>query len=184
MKTLNLKSVNKKIQEKWPALRLVKGNGYFYFVSNDPFLGTALDCVEHSVYVYKLNDQRLNQWISDADAVMNLVGDLPLPKREYWFISGGMGYTVYLDGQCFKYKRKKQYRFAVFAKIRATPTGSKKKKRLQSGWMLVGFSDAEGGPRRMIQRFLNDDQYDGFVIEKEIVADFDRTKMVNLKDTG
>lgn len=109
--------------------------------------------------------------------------EYPAPQKEFWSFGHKWGYKIYVDGQCFRATRTKSYRFAVFAKIRAIPTGSKKKKRLESGWMLVGFSDAEGGPERVIQRFLNDDRYEGFVIEKEIVADFDRLKMVRLKDT-
>ena len=60
---LRLKSVNKKIQEKYPDLELIKGDAYFYFFStNEKIYG--LECT--SVYVYKLNDLTLEQWIKEA----------------------------------------------------------------------------------------------------------------------
>lgn len=68
---LTLARVNKKIQEKYPKLLLVRGEDYFYFSSDDDALADALLARESSaVYVYRLNHQSLEQWLADADWVM------------------------------------------------------------------------------------------------------------------
>ena len=63
---LALKTINKEIQKHFPQLELVKGEGYFYFISDDVDI-YGLDST--SIYCYKLNDLSLNSWISEAENV-------------------------------------------------------------------------------------------------------------------
>ena len=72
---LKLKTVNKKIQEKYPHLILENGVGYFYFTSENESLSNALlRLPSTSVEVYRLNHQTLDQWLSDADQIMKKIG--------------------------------------------------------------------------------------------------------------
>jgi hypothetical protein len=66
MKTLTLKSVNKKIQEKYPTLKVVKaGRVFIAFESSDPFLMEALNQFDHRLHM--LNEQSIDEWLKDAD---------------------------------------------------------------------------------------------------------------------
>jgi len=65
-----LKTINKKIQELHPTFELHKGRGYFYFSSTDEIVH-GLD--HTSVYVYKLNDLTLEQWIEEANKIKDKI---------------------------------------------------------------------------------------------------------------
>ena len=68
MKKLILKTVNKEIQKEYPFLELVKGEGYFYFISiGDEESTKALSSLNTTtVLTYKLNDFSMKQWLSEA----------------------------------------------------------------------------------------------------------------------
>lgn len=58
MRPLTLKTVNKHLMALGYTEELVKGNGYFYFVGQ----GTG-NWYSTSVFVYRLNELNLNQWV-------------------------------------------------------------------------------------------------------------------------
>lgn len=71
---LKLKTVNKKIQQKYPHLILESGMGYFYFTSENESLNNALlRLPSTAVEVYRLNHQSIDQWLSDADQIMKKI---------------------------------------------------------------------------------------------------------------
>ena len=53
-----------------PYVNLYKGEGYWYFVYDDP-----VHCIyrTRSVYTYQLNDLTLEQWCDEADELLWLV---------------------------------------------------------------------------------------------------------------
>lgn len=55
-----------------PHINLYKGEGYWYFVYDDP-----VHCIYHtrSVYVYRLNELTLEQWCEFADELIFDVKD-------------------------------------------------------------------------------------------------------------
>lgn len=71
---LTCKQINKVIQQKYPNLELVRGDGYFYL------LGTIGDTVNHdvanwpegSIYVCRLNHMTMEQWI---DTIYGMIND-------------------------------------------------------------------------------------------------------------
>jgi len=74
---LKLKTVNKKIQEKYPHLILENGLGYFYFTSDNETLSSVLlKLPSTSVECFRLNHQTIDQWISDADQIMKKVSSV------------------------------------------------------------------------------------------------------------
>lgn len=75
---MQLRTVNKALNAKYPGLELVKGEGYFYFAG----AGTEV-CCETGVYgVYRLNDFSLDRWIEEADARMAEVAQHAETARE------------------------------------------------------------------------------------------------------
>lgn len=61
MPTITRTQVNKAIQKAgMQEIELVKGKGYFYFI------GDNVDLSKPSVYVYKVNDLTMDQWIQEA----------------------------------------------------------------------------------------------------------------------
>ena len=57
---INLNTVNITLKKLGAAETLVKGEGYFYFID-----GQAAEWETSSVYVYKVNDLTLDQWIEE-----------------------------------------------------------------------------------------------------------------------
>ena len=66
MPRLTIAAINRAIADKGGKEILIKGNGYFYFWEGD-----APDWRSSSVYVYRLNDLTLEQWIADWEAKRN-----------------------------------------------------------------------------------------------------------------
>jgi hypothetical protein len=60
MTHLTLNAVNREIARLGGAERLVKGDGYFYFVDGD-----ACEWRSSAVYVSALNDLPLREWIAE-----------------------------------------------------------------------------------------------------------------------
>lgn len=60
MQGITLTQINKEIAKRGYDATLVKGDGYFYFI------GPAVDNITStSVYVYKVNQLPLEQWIDE-----------------------------------------------------------------------------------------------------------------------
>jgi hypothetical protein len=61
---LQLRSVNKTLEEMGRKGELVKGDGYFYFI------GDAVEYAEStSVFVFKLNDLTMLEWVKEFDTI-------------------------------------------------------------------------------------------------------------------
>lgn len=60
MPAFNSQSVNKAIRALGGAEKLVKGEGYFYFTG-----GEAASWPATSVYVYRLHDLSLAEWVEE-----------------------------------------------------------------------------------------------------------------------
>ena len=75
---MQLRTVNKALNAKYPGLELVKGEGYFYF------FGAGVEvCKESGVYgAYRLNDLTLDQWINAADEKMREVAQWNLKRSD------------------------------------------------------------------------------------------------------
>lgn len=68
---LTYKMVNKAIQERFPNVILVKGNGYHYIASDDHETGLLIaGFYETSIPVYKLNECTLETWVSSVENLM------------------------------------------------------------------------------------------------------------------
>jgi len=65
VKHLTLRAVNEALREL--GVELVRGEGYFYFASRDPY-HPILKAKETGVYVYRLNDLSLARWVEEAVA--------------------------------------------------------------------------------------------------------------------
>jgi hypothetical protein len=59
---LTLDKVNKELKKQGYDTKLVKGEGYFYFVGKE-----AWDFKCQSVYVFRLNDLSLEQWVKEYE---------------------------------------------------------------------------------------------------------------------
>lgn len=57
---LKIKTINKLLKLEKLKMELVKGEHYFYFIGDD------VDIMLEGVYVDKLNDLSLAQWINEA----------------------------------------------------------------------------------------------------------------------
>lgn len=67
---LTMKAVNKAIKEAgFDEIELVRGNGYFYFASTSDGMHWIDKAYSASVYVTKLNDLRLDRWISELQHI-------------------------------------------------------------------------------------------------------------------
>jgi len=62
---LSLRSVNKAIKVAGIDATLIRGEGYFYFV------GDAVSIDAPSVYVYRINNQTISEWIAHARTSLN-----------------------------------------------------------------------------------------------------------------
>lgn len=70
-KRITLKTVNKAIHAEFPDISLVKGEGYFYLIpDNDKGLELIGSHPSTSIYVYKLNELTVEQWLEDVRAVI------------------------------------------------------------------------------------------------------------------
>jgi len=70
MKRFALKTVNKAIANHVgnEYCHLYKGDGYFYFVYDNPVTDVYRD---YSVMVYHLNDLTIKSWVGFADDIVN-----------------------------------------------------------------------------------------------------------------
>lgn len=80
-----LKTVDKAIKAKYPNMEIWKAdlNGYFVIEYYVPSMGGIVGQIRHrdrSVYVFRLNQLTLDQWIEEADAlaeeVINVYGSI------------------------------------------------------------------------------------------------------------
>jgi len=68
---LTYKMVNKAIQERFPNVILVKGNGYHYIASDDHETGLLISgFFETSIHANKLNEYTLEEWILNVENLM------------------------------------------------------------------------------------------------------------------
>ena len=69
---LTLAKVNRHIAKKYPDLKLVRGAGYYYLVSDtSDELALKLAGLESaSIYVYSVKQYPLDRWLADVDAIM------------------------------------------------------------------------------------------------------------------
>jgi len=68
---ITLKKLNKEIKAVSPYLSLAKGDGYYYFYSDDKELGLFLSGLPTTgVYVYKLNQLTLDEWVKEASYLL------------------------------------------------------------------------------------------------------------------
>ena len=68
---LTLAKVNKAIQAKHPLVKLVRGNGYYYLVSDDDDMGLKLaGLYSTSIMCNSIKDQPLERWVGDVDELM------------------------------------------------------------------------------------------------------------------
>lgn len=63
---VTIKQINSAIAAQGGAEKLAKGNGYFYFYDGD-----AIDWRESSVYVYRLNQLSLDEWLAEWQRLKN-----------------------------------------------------------------------------------------------------------------
>lgn len=72
---LRLKNVNAAIEAKFPDVELVKGAGYFYLVGKTEEMSNKLYSIQStSIYVYKLNELTLEQWLDDVERIIKKIG--------------------------------------------------------------------------------------------------------------
>lgn len=65
---MTLKQLNKMVQEKYPGVEVVKGNGYFYLYSEDDEIGLKIaGLYQSSILIAKINNAAPEQW-------MNIIG--------------------------------------------------------------------------------------------------------------
>jgi len=69
---LTNRTVEKAIKQKFGMdVRLYKGNGYYYFADPDDQEEIVVGhWPESSVYVYRLNQMRLDQWLAEFERLM------------------------------------------------------------------------------------------------------------------
>ena len=64
---VTLKKINKALKERRYDSTLHKGEGYFYFEGNEA------DCFkEQGVYVHKLNELSLEEWVAEFEQKMSI----------------------------------------------------------------------------------------------------------------
>ena len=74
MRAKTLKQVNKAIQATIGNFLLVKGNGYFYVISNDDETSLKLwSLYSTSIYVCHLNQQSLEDWLKDVQQIVSKI---------------------------------------------------------------------------------------------------------------
>lgn len=70
-KRITMKQVNEAIGAKYPGVFLVKGKGYYYIASDEDKQALYIASLyQTSVYVSKLNQLTVEQWVSSVDALM------------------------------------------------------------------------------------------------------------------
>lgn len=65
---ITLKKVNEALKQLGESAELVRGEGYFYFEGEDTLL-----MQQTGVYVYRLNELTLDQWISEYNKLKKIV---------------------------------------------------------------------------------------------------------------
>jgi len=69
---MNINTANKILQEKYPDILLVKGNGYFYIASDDKELGLKIaGLYSSSIYTNSLSDVTKEMLLSWVDELFN-----------------------------------------------------------------------------------------------------------------
>lgn len=72
---LSLKKVNAAIKSKFSDVELVKGAGYFYLVGTTEEMDKKLCQLQStSIYVYRLNELTLDQWLDDVKGIIEKIG--------------------------------------------------------------------------------------------------------------
>ena len=71
---MTLKKINKELADLGFQERLARGNGYFYFYDGD-----ASAWPQTGVYVYRLRDLSLEQWIEEAQLLREQYNEYILP---------------------------------------------------------------------------------------------------------
>ncbi len=72
MNPTKLQQVRKIIQKKYPKLDIAKGNGYYYWCSDDQDVGLYLaTLMTTSILVNHVSQLTLDKWISEADEIMS-----------------------------------------------------------------------------------------------------------------
>jgi len=78
MKARTLKQVNNRIQKKYPTIELIKGEGYFYIISEDDETAEKLASLYSTgIYTFALSHDSLEGWVNE---VSELVKDLDIKK--------------------------------------------------------------------------------------------------------
>lgn len=69
---LTLKRVNKAIEEKYPKVFLVKGNGYYYLASDDSEIGLKLATLHTtSIDIFDISHLSLERWMDEVKYVLS-----------------------------------------------------------------------------------------------------------------
>lgn len=70
---LHLKTVNKKIKDKHYDVTLYKGDGYFYMEFSGYYFAHGDIFETRSIYVNSLNELTLDEWLEEAQELVNHV---------------------------------------------------------------------------------------------------------------
>lgn len=71
MNPKTLAQVRKSIQSKYPKLDIAKGNGYYYWCSDDPDLGLYLaNLFTTSIVINHVSQLSFPKWLLEADDIM------------------------------------------------------------------------------------------------------------------
>lgn len=74
---LTLNQINKELSKRNFAERLAKGEGYFYFVG-----GNCPNWIRTCVWVSRLKDLTLEQWIAERVKLSMTAGMFPKPNNQ------------------------------------------------------------------------------------------------------
>jgi hypothetical protein len=70
-KAYSLKQVNRAIQKRFPLVRLIRGNGYYYIVSDDEDMQLKIcSLYTTSIGVYSVKHQAVQTWVNDVEALL------------------------------------------------------------------------------------------------------------------
>lgn len=85
MPRVTLTAINSKIQEKYPNVEFVKGNGYFYMKSLNDAGDRLISMLKTtSIMTNRLGVQSVGEWVSELvemlDKAAEILADKPEPK--------------------------------------------------------------------------------------------------------
>jgi len=70
-KAKSLAQVRNFLQKKYPLINIVRGQGYYYFISDDADMNSKLDRnATTSVMVFNCREQTLDRWMSDLEQLL------------------------------------------------------------------------------------------------------------------